>query len=73
MNYVQCELRKGYKVDTTWIEEKYAVVGKEVKRKSGDEEWDLGWVVTKTYGKVTEEVAKHMRDLHKYHRKATDI
>lgn len=74
MRYVQCELQKGNKIDTSWIEERFAVIGKFVRMKKLDtDEWDEGWVVMKTYGSVSEEQAKHMRDLYKHHRKATDI
>lgn len=78
MMYVQCEMRKllavGYLYDVSWIEEKFAVVGKKVKRKThNDEEWNDGWIIAKTYGKISEEQAKFLRDLHKHHRKGTDI
>lgn len=73
MMYVQCEIRKGSYVDVTWMEEKFAIVGNTVRRKNEHEEWEDGWTVTATYGKTSEEHVKKMRDLHKHHRKATDI
>lgn len=74
MNYVQCQLRKGNKIDVSWIEEKFAVVGKQIKRKNeSTDSWDDGWIVDKTFGKVNEEHVKKMRDLYKHHRKGTDI
>lgn len=78
MMYVQCNMKKkvenGFLVDTSWIEEKFAVVGKKIKRKTEhDDDWNDGWVITETFGKVSEEQAKQMRDLYKHHRKGTDI
>lgn len=73
MMYVQCELRKENVIDISWIEEKFAQVGKSVRRKNEQDEWENGWVVTETYGTVNEEHLKKMRDLHKHHRKGTDI
>ena len=78
MMYVQCKMKKqlefGYLIDTSWIEEKFAVVGKTVKRKTdNDDEWNEGWVITETYGQISEKEAKFLRDLHKHHRKATDV
>ena len=73
MRYVQCELRKGAYIDNSWVEEKFAVVGKKVRIKREDETWSDGWVVSKTFGSVTEEQAKTMKDLYKHHRKGTDI
>jgi len=42
--YKQCVLRRGSVEQTSWIPEKFAVIGKTLKLKIGDE-WDDGWVV----------------------------
>lgn len=73
MMYVQCELRKNNFVDVSWIEEKFAVSGKKVRRKNENEVWEDGWIVTNTYGKITSEQAKQMKELYKNHRKGTDV
>lgn len=74
MMYVQCEMRKGNQIDVSWIEEKFAIVGKVIKRKTDQEtEWNEGWVVTATYSRMSEEHVKKARDLYKHHRKGTDI
>jgi len=73
MYYVQCQMKKENYVDVSWIEEKFAVVGKQVKRKTEDEKWDEGWVITATYTKVNEEHIKKIKDLYRHHRKGTDI
>jgi len=73
MMYVQCEMKRGYAVDVTWIEEKFAKVGNVVKRKNDQDNWEDGWVVTATYHKISEQHVKKLRDLHKNHRKGTDI
>lgn len=73
MMYVQCTLQKENKIDTSWVEEKFAVVGKKVRVKNESEVWEDGWIVTETYGKITAEQAKQMKDLYKHHRKGTDI
>lgn len=42
--YRQCVLRRGSIEQTSWISEKFAVIGKMIKFKIGDG-WDDGWVV----------------------------
>lgn len=73
MMYVQCKLVKGNKSDVSWVEEKFAVIGRKVRVKNESEVWEDGWVVEETYGKITAEQAKLMKDLYKHHRKGTDI
>jgi hypothetical protein len=71
--YIQCSLQNKTRIDVRWIPEKLAKEGKmlEVKDENGNKE--NGWVVKKTYGKISEENLIFIRDLHKHHRKATDI
>ncbi|MFF2532425.1 hypothetical protein ACFVS2_26480 [Brevibacillus sp. NPDC058079] len=69
MFYVQCKLVSGNSFDTIWIPEKLAKVGKSIIVKETGREW----FVKETYGKAHESKVLEMRDLHKHHRKGTDI
>jgi len=69
MFYVQCNLVSGVSQDTIWIPEKFAKVGKSIIVKATGREW----FVRATFGKVHEDQVIQMRDLHKHHRKATDV
>lgn len=69
MMYVQCKLVCGSFFDTRWIPEKFAKAGKSIVVK----ETGMEWLVKETYGKVHEKQVIEMRDLHKHHRKGTDI
>lgn len=73
MMYVQCELRKGNVIDVSWIEEKFAILQNKIRRKNEEDVWEDGWIVTATFGKVSETHVKKMRDLYKQHRKGTDV
>jgi hypothetical protein len=52
--YRQCLLKKGTLVTTSWIPEKFAVLGKVLKLKDDDGSWDNGWVVEAVYGRLEE-------------------
>jgi hypothetical protein len=70
MTYVQCDLKtKEGHVDTRWIPEKLAKVGKIIVVKEDSSRWKI----TATYGKADERAVIEMRDVHKHHRKGTDI
>ena len=73
MFYVQCELQKGNKLLVTWIPEKFAKLKNIVRVKDENDQWEDGWEVKQTYGKITEQQAFAQRDLYKQHRKGTDI
>lgn len=76
--HTQCRLHKNLgKVaieQVSWIESKYAKVGRQVKLKqSNGGNWDYGWVVTEVYTeRPTQEVMDRKND-HKNMRKMTDI
>lgn len=69
MFYVQCGLVSGSFIDVRWIPEKLAKVGKSIIVK----ETGMEWFVERTYGRANEKEVIEMRDLHKHHRKGTDI
>jgi hypothetical protein len=73
-NHVQCKLRRVNGVITTsWLPQKYAVVGKFLKLKNDEGEWENGWEVTATFAiKSTTEVLARGQD-YKHQRKASDI
>lgn len=69
MFYVQCRLVSESFIDVRWIPEKLAKVGKSIiVKKTGRE-----WFVKETYGRASEKEVIEMRDVHKHHRKGTDI
>lgn len=69
MMYVQCSLSSGTCLDVRWIPKKYAIAGKIITIK----EDKSSWRVDHTYGEADEKQVVQMRDLHKNHRKGTDI
>jgi hypothetical protein len=70
MMYVQCKLISTTNlIDTRWIPEKLAKVGKYIEVKADKSLWK----VEATYGKLSEAQVIEARDLHKHHRKGTDI
>lgn len=69
MFYVQCKLVSGSFLDVRWIPQKLAKKGKSIIVK----ETGMEWRVEETYGKAHEQQVIEMRDLHKHHRKGTDI
>lgn len=73
MLFRQCLLRKEDRVLTTWIPDSFASVGKLLKLKNDNGEWDDGWKVVETYNRVSEkEVIDNSRDFMRQ-RKASDI
>jgi hypothetical protein len=65
--------KDGVFTDTIWIEAKFAKEGEYIKRKLNGE-WSDGWKVIKASpGLRTQEQVLANRDLHKDHRKGTDI
>jgi len=69
MMYVQCSLVSGSLIDVRWIPEKLAKVGKSIVVKDTKVEWRVEAI----YSKTDEKSVITMRDLHKHHRKGTDI
>ncbi|ADO59870.1 hypothetical protein [Paenibacillus polymyxa] len=69
MMYVQCSLISDCLVDVRWLPEKFAKIGQSIIVK----ETGRAWVVRNTYSKANEKQVIQMRDLHKHHRKGTDI
>jgi len=70
--YVQCTLKRGSAIQTSWIPEKFAKVGKNIKLKSGDS-WEDGWIVANCWSKRSYDfLRKHEKDYLKI-RDITDI
>lgn len=70
--YVHCLLKKkapdGYYYRTTWLPERFAVVGKCVKLKDID-----GWIVFKTFTREDKKTVEKNERNYLKHREATDI
>ena len=69
--YSQCKLKRGNTETVCWIPEKYAIIGKVVKLKGLDEEWEEGWVVEQSYSRVLEENLPDSHKEIKAHKKRT--
>lgn len=74
--YRQCRLKRktktGHSIQTSWIPKKFAEVGKILKLKNHEDEWENGWVVETVSETILEE--SQLPDYHiaiKSHRKAT--
>jgi len=69
---VQCTMKKGNRVQTSWIPEKYAKKGKILKLKD-DDEWTDGWEVINVGSRMeSKQVHERSRD-YTHQRKASDI
>ena len=71
VQYVQCILKKGKTTQTSWIPEKYAVVGKYLELHDGDI-WKNGWQVKSIGAKVSKEAVDVLEQDYKRTRKASD-
>lgn len=73
MYHVQCVLNKDNIYQTSWIPEKYAEMGKWLKLKNNDGEWEDGWQVMECgHRELTENVKNHEGD-YKRMKIVTDI
>lgn len=70
--YVQCILKKDTKLQTSWIPERYAVVGKYLKLLE-NEVWENGWQVISRGIKVSKNSLDILSQDHKRTRTASDI
>lgn len=68
MFHIQCLLRKNSRLQTAWIPEKYARVGKFLTLKESP-----GWEVIKKYSKMKSTEVKERSQDFKHQRKASDI
>jgi len=62
----------GKKIKTSWIPEKFAIVGKVLKLKENGE-WEDGWEVFKVGTRLDSKTVNENSQLHKKHRKDCDI
>ena len=66
--YTQCRMKKGYSIQTAWIPEKFAVMGKILRKKD-----DIGWMVTNVFSTMDEKDVKMQERVYKTHGKVSDI
>ena len=72
--FQQCKLKKDKAVQTAWIPTRLAVVGKIIRIKDANSNWDDGWEVTDVF-LITQDIDKVIIDAQDYkkQRKASDI
>ena len=70
--YVQCILRNGKSLQTSWIPEKYAIVGQYLKLFDNDV-WQNGWQVISNGVKVSKSSVDILSSDYKRTRRATDL
>lgn len=63
---------KTKRVKTSWIPEKFAVVGKVLKLKE-DDVWEDGWEVVHVGSRLDSKTVNENSQLYKKHRSGTDI
>ncbi|MBC8550131.1 MAG: hypothetical protein H8D23_10815 [Candidatus Brocadiales bacterium] len=68
MYYKQCHLKKGTVEQVAWIPERYAQKNKVLRIQEEE-----GWVVTFVGASKDESFLNEFKDLHRTHRKVTDI
>jgi hypothetical protein len=71
-NYVQCILKKNNKIQTSWIPERYAVIGKYLKLLENNI-WENGWQVISNGVKVSKNSLEILSQDHKRTRTSSDI
>jgi len=69
--YVQCKLKRGNQGTYSWLPKSFAIVGKVLKLKEG-EEWEDGWVVEEAWQEKPAAQVIAASQLYKKHRKGTD-
>ena len=69
--YRQCVLQKQNLEQVSFIPSKFAVVGKVIKIKDSNDNWDDGWVVMYAGQEVDEKSVPDSHDAIKAHRKKT--
>lgn len=71
--YTQCIFQNGEKQTTSWIPSSFAKLGRVLRLKNEQDEWEDGWVVAEIGTTLSAEyVFEHERDF-KSQRKASDI
>ena len=66
--YTQCRMKRGYAIQTAWIPEKFAVMGKILKIKD-----EIGWLITNVFSTMDEKDVKMQKRIYKIYRKVTNI
>jgi len=72
VHYKQCKLQRENVTQVAWIKSHLAKQGLTIKIKE-DGEWSEGWKVMSVGTAQSEEFINDFTDLHKKHRKVTDI
>lgn len=72
MNYCQCKLRKNNVFTTSWLPQKFAVVGETVKLKNNGV-WSDGWLVESAGEPLDAALVEPRSRTHLKCRKASDI
>ena len=70
--YRQCRLRRDRTHTTSWVPEKLAQKGREVRLKKGNE-WEDGWIIESVGPRAPGGLVRDYEDQHRRHRKITDI
>lgn len=60
-------------VQTAWIPERFAHVGKVLSLLRSDGSWSEGWVVNEVYNRLSEEYVREHEQDYKSQRKASDV
>lgn len=73
--YKQCKIEfkklSGVIIDIIWVEDKYAVVGKELTIAMKPMHWQSGWIVTEVYDySISKDDARNIVSFDKYYRDA---
>lgn len=58
--YRQCVLKNGSLTQTSWIPERFAVVGKQLRLRGEDNVWTGMWTVVSTHGYLSEKQLKRL-------------
>ncbi len=57
--HIQCMLQKNNISTVAWIEEKYAILNKEVAMEKDNDVWEEGWIVTGVGAKMESKYVKN--------------
>lgn len=71
--FTQCRLQRGKSEQIVWIPSCYARVGKPLKLRLPNGNWENGWIVEAAYGKATKAVILMQERLYKRTRKYSDV
>ena len=70
--YKQCKLKKGTRIQTSWIPERGAKKGNIVELKS-DGYKETGWEVAEVYSRISGKALQEQNSMHRVHRHGSDV